>query len=386
MVKILFLFSLFSLLMGTVGRIPAPIPYVSFQLTDIAACLWGIVLLARLRESVAFLKTDTASRRFLIFWSIAAVSLLLSPIPLSWEDRLVASGYLFRLLLYFCIYPAVCISLRTYALSARFVRWGLICTGILLAAIGWIQYALYPDLRNLAYLGWDPHFNRIFGTYLDPNYFGLIMVLSLILVVTIGLLDNWLIGLLLFITLLFTYSRSSFAALFISAGYLAAQSGRRLMFGVVAAAFALSLFFLPRPAGVGVRLERTETIASRLTSWQEGLDIFSAYPILGIGFNTLRQVRASQDSGLPNTQEHSGAGIENSLLFVAATTGLIGLLAFLWFLSGVWGNGSREVRAAGIAVIIHSLFVNSLFFPSVMLWLWLLAGISAPPPPSKNRK
>ena len=38
---------------------------------------------------------------------------------------------------------------------------------------------VYPDLRNLWYLGWDPHYYRVFATLLDPNYVGILLVLTI---------------------------------------------------------------------------------------------------------------------------------------------------------------------------------------------------------------
>jgi O-antigen ligase len=125
---------------------------------------------------------------------------------------------------------------------------------------------------------------------------------------------------------------------------------------------------LPRPDGEGVKLERTASIKGRINNWREGGVMFSRYPLLGVGYNALRYAR-NQPTG-----NHAGAGWDNSLLVVATTTGVIGLVVFLKFLREVWQPSNWLVKTSGVAIIIHSLFVNSLFFPWVMLWGWIVVG------------
>ena len=82
---------------------------------------------------------------------------------------------------------------------------------------------------------------------------------------------------------------------------------------------------------------------------------------------------------------HSAAGTDNSFLFILATSGLIGLTAFLYFLYKVVSLSSSKLKknyfslvlfASIISLAINSLFINSLFFPQIMLWIWILAGLT----------
>ena len=64
-------------------------------------------------------------------------------------------------------------------------------------------------------------------------------------------------------------------------------------------------------------------------------------------------------------------GILAFLLFVAATTGLVGLLAYLWYLGRL-----KSLQATFVAVLVHSVFLNSLFYPAIMVWISLLLSSS----------
>ena len=63
------------------------------------------------------------------------------------------------------------------------IRWDLWLygTGVGFSVLGILQYLLYPNLRNLSYLGWDPHYYRLFSTFLDPNFAGLLSFLRFFL-------------------------------------------------------------------------------------------------------------------------------------------------------------------------------------------------------------
>jgi O-antigen ligase len=104
------------------------------------------------------------------------------------------------------------------------------------------------------------------------------------------------------------------------------------------------------------------------------------HPLFGIGFNTYRfaQLRYGFITKGEEADSHGVAGTDNSFLFVLATTGLIGLLSYaaLWgtIVRQAWGN--HVVVASITAIFIHSLFVNSLFYPHIMEWIWILIAAS----------
>ncbi|MEK7542910.1 MAG: hypothetical protein AAB503_01210, partial [Patescibacteria group bacterium] len=54
----------------------------------------------------------------------------------------------------------------------------LIIVSILVAIFGWLQYLFFPDLRVLKYVGWDDHLYRLTGSFLDPGFSAIILVLG----------------------------------------------------------------------------------------------------------------------------------------------------------------------------------------------------------------
>jgi len=117
------------------------------------------------------------------------------------------------------------------------------------AALGWLQYIFWPNLTALKYLGWDDHLLRMVGTFLDPTYLGLILVLGIILAEKLNIKK---IIYFLLISLAFTYSRSSYliASLFLI-------YKKKFLPLII---FILIILLLPKNIGEGTNLARTVII------------------------------------------------------------------------------------------------------------------------------
>lgn len=230
------------------------------------------------------------------------------------------------------------------------------------AGFGWLQYLLVPDTRFLLALNWDDHYYRLISTLFDPNFTGIILVLGLVLTY-FSYPRSWPLYLLHLTALLLTYSRSSYLALFAS---IMAVAIFKKQFKIILLIFLFTffLFFLPRPGGEGVKLERLFSIEQRFDSYGEGIRLWLKSPVFGLGFNTLRYYRGDSDS-------HAAAGLDSSLLFVLTTTGVVGFLAYLNLLKSLWKK-NLLLRVSLAALLVHSLFVNSLFYAFTMIWLWSL--------------
>ena len=116
-----------------------------------------------------------------------------------------------------------------------------------------------------------------------------------------------------------------------------------------------------------MKLERWFSIEQRFDNYREGIGLWQKSPIFGLGFNALRYYRNDPIS-------HSAGGLDSSLLFVLATTGVVGLLAYLNLLRWLWQK-SLLLCVSLAALLVHSLFVNSLFYAFVMIWLFSLASL-----------
>jgi O-antigen ligase len=342
-----------ALAFGQLGRLPG-LP------ADVNVYVYDLLIVLILAVSLRRQKLNSAGKAAVWFIGVAALSLLLAFNRYPLNEWFISCAYLIRFAAYFGLYlvyssPKVkklSIPLKKY-LSNLAVAWGV---------IGLLQYLVLPDTRFLWFSAWDDHYYRILGSLGDPGYLGLMLLLGLILS------RRWW----LLIPLLLTYSRSTFLSLLAVSGFFTwmQKSAKWLIAGVLL--LAISLPLLPRPGGEGVNLSRVYSIVQRGQSWQEGVNIWRQNPVFGVGFNTLRYYRRNQDTlGSDWQVTHAGAGLDNSFLFILSTTGIVGFLAYLNLLKHLWKR-SIIIKLSLIAAMSHALFQNSLFYPLVMIWMWLL--------------
>jgi len=94
-----------------------------------------------------------------------------------------------------------------------------------------------------------------------------------------------------------------------------------------------------------------------------------------VGFNNICEARVLLFT--EKRESHSCSGSDSSLLLVAATTGLSGLMVFLFMgykLTNMIKNDfyGTSFKALSTALFVHSFFVNSLFYPFVMGFMGLV--------------
>lgn len=366
------------LILGPLAVIPLGIPNINIYILDLFVGVLVVYWLFHWKKALAYIFKERSIQFFFLFSIISLVSMIFSPVPMNSQERFISYLYFIRFVSYFSIFLTA-YSVGQNKKNGDFILGKLGWVGVGVSVAGWFQYFLYPDLRNLFYLGWDPHFKRIFSTYFDPNFLGLILVFSLILIMfeKKKAVWFWVKSVSILITLFFTYSRSSYLAYGIAMAYLAVLSKKYFLMVVSAIIFTGILFLLPRPSGEGVKLERLFSITQRIENWKLALQIVVDHPLLGVGFNTVRYAKRVYlfEEDVDYQTNHSGAGLDNSFLFVAATTGIVGLIVFLAFLAELFIQGTVLVRITLVAAVVHSMFQNSLFFPWIMMWIWLVCGL-----------
>lgn len=385
---IAFLFAYFVFFpFGQLAQFPLGIAEVNLYVVDILVFLilisWGIWRfgLKRRKYQLPPLATPIFLFSVICFLSLGVASPLLSN-----REVVVAGLYLVRWLAYAGLYFVVFdVKGRWFKRSEMFNF--LVIAGVAVALFGFVQYFLWPNLKALEVLEWDPHYYRLVSTFLDPGFTGLILVLTLIILINL-LFENrknrWLVlaTAIVYIALVLTHSRSSYLAFLVGMGIIAwlKKTGRLFIVALIVLLFSLAI--LPQPKGEGGKLTRTYSIVNRFESWQNALTIIKDSPLLGVGFNAYRY--AQRDYGFLKEEKwqesHAGAGADSSLLFVLATTGVLGLASYLWYLAkaGFLAFGQRR-KVVGVvcfsslgAVVTHSFFLNSLFYPWVMGWLAIL--------------
>ncbi|OGC50203.1 hypothetical protein A2716_03265 [candidate division WWE3 bacterium RIFCSPHIGHO2_01_FULL_40_23] len=275
----------------------------------------------------------------------------------------------------------------------------LIVSSLLVSVFGFIQLAIFPDLSKLSLeLGWDPHINRLTSSFFDPNFAGAYIVLGFILLLsrfnelfsyrkTLGILVLIIHVLAIFLT----FSRSTWLMLgvfVLITGLLRSKKVNILIFMVL---FFSVYFFVPR---VQTRLsgvtDPSDSARYRLISWQNALSIAKTNLWFGIGFNNYRYYQDAYGffDFRDSTGGHSGSGSDSSLLLVLATTGIFGLISYLLIYASFLiktGKGIFLTRRLSypfvsfssiLSLFVHSQFVNSLFYPQILLWMWTLFAIS----------
>lgn len=259
-----------------------------------------------------------------------------------------------------------------------FRRWLVIVT-VIVAITGLAQYIFIPNVAFLSALNWDDHYYRLIGTFFDPGFTGAILVLGLVMSLRGVLttkqsnldlrlprsLTSLAMTTIIYLAMALTYSRASYLMYIVSFGVIAFYKKSAKIFLLAALILGLTIFVLPRHPGEGSNLTRENSILARIHNWQQSIQVWQTSPIFGIGFNNYRYVVGV------NPESHSG-GADSSILLVLATTGIMGLLSYLFLLKKMWSLGGLIFKASFLGIIIHSFFNNTLFYPWVMEWLWII--------------
>jgi len=316
------------------------------------------------------------TKPLLIFSGFAFLSLIIAIPKYQFEQIFISSLYLIRWLSYSSLYFIFSTKKIRSQLKISLANL-LIYVSLASAGLGIIQYLFLPDTRFLKFSGWDDHYYRLIAGFADPGFSAIIFLLGLILILNKFKknLKNILYIILLTISLLLTYSRSAYLALLFALFTLSIIKKNYKVIIISSLIVLISLPLLPRPGGDGVKLERVFSIFNRVDNFKQGIDIFRQSPVFGIGFNTLRYQKQKLGFTSEDWQtSHSASGLDSSLLLVLATTGILGFTAYLYLLKNIW-QISNLTKISLSALLIHSLFNNSLFYPWVLIWLWSISSL-----------
>lgn len=318
----------------------------------------------------------------ILFLSICLFSLVINSATLPRMVLLEGFLYFVRFFVY-CLFFLCLSSYYSYRKDLLIIF--LYGVGVLFSIIGIIQVLLYPSLQNLLYLGWDPHYYRLFSTFFDPNFAGIFIVLTILLGFFLSKqFPKWLFFLcqiILLSSLIMTYSRSSYLALGICMviWFIKSKSWNSIIYLILG---IFIFMYLPKTQLDVIRLDRWQSTIVRYENWKYALNLIKDKPIFGYGFNTLSFFRP----GSQGENSRAGAGLDNSFLFIWAATGIIGLISFFWILVRInsisvkkdifanQGNGKTLLLTVIVSICIHSLFNNSWFYPWIVLWVWILVA------------
>lgn len=397
--KILLIASILSIIPSQLLRIPFFLEYGAINLTDIFVVLTNLVFVFYILANKKPLKLSRfVVPVFFIFslWVICAN--IFSLTLFSFKQTFTSSLFLLRLLGYFFISQVILNTIK----KEEVLKWInlILSVGVVFILLGFLQLLIFPDLTPLVQFGWDPHQRRIVSTILDPNFAGFIFtalfaISSSILVFSKEIKNRKNVKNLLYLSIatlslvavVFTFSRSSYLALIVVISVIGLIKSPKMLF--VAGAFLIIAF-----ATIGQVRTRVigaftldETSQARIISWENATTILSKEPIFGVGFNNYRfaQEKYQLFESPSQIDLHSSSGSDSSILLVAATTGVVGLILFLaLILSILVALAKRATKdpiklatfSIFLALTVHSQFVNSFFFPQIAILIWTLFGLS----------
>lgn len=303
--------------------------------------------------------------------------------------------YLLRLVFYTLFLVSLRIAFQNKVVVLRVI---IVLLGLLYVWYGILQYLFLPDTTFLFQFGWDDHYYRLIGTFLDPNFAGMIIVLVLTYLYSLKKLMSFphfvITNLLLISALTVTYSRASYLAFFVLIGLFICSPKtknfssikhrtlhdlfQRSGWGLAALLVMLLTYLLaPKPGGEGVNLSRTASIQARVKTSQLALANHTPRSFwVGKGFYSADLLQLETD---PLHPTHARVP-DNLFIFVFTSTGMVGLLLFMSLLMkyGIWlVRHDWLMFGALLATLIHSQFNNTLLEPFIFLFLGM--GFSSLP-------
>ena len=296
-----------------------------------------------LRPSATASSEAASPRRPLLVAGPTAALVALSGISLLWAKDLRA-GTIELVFFYFpfSVLLSVVALTRPRDWSWRALATGLVAVTSVFAAIGVYQAWSHTEIlakQDVQLANAYSSLFRVTSVFQDPNVYGRHLVLGIVVVLT----ALWLallrpaVGLpvlgLLTVGLYFSYSQTSFVALFCAVLVVSLLAGDRLTRRVVvgvSAALVLAAGIVVLAEGNG---DSTEQVTSDRTPLvQVTWPVYAAHPVVGVGIGSQPLVSRREEDAKKRKSKNVS---HTTPLTVAAELGTIGLLVYLVFLAAL---------------------------------------------------
>jgi hypothetical protein len=268
----------------------------------------------------------------------------------------------------------------------------LIALGSVFAAVGLWQaqtrtlfFASDLEVAN-AYTS----FFRVTSLFKDPSLYGRylvvpIVVLLVAILIRRGRTIDWIVATgfiaFLFAGLYFSYSQSSFVALFVVTFGIALVGSNRRTRVVLAACALVATIVAAGVAGAATDGRSARDVTSGRSRLVEiTFDAFKERPVAGVGIGG--QPRASAEAAGRRSSRRSAS--HTTPLTVLAELGVVGFAAYVWLVGAVaWAlvvvtRGDRAF-GIGLAAVAAALFVHSLLYAGLFEdpLTWGLVGLAS---------
>lgn len=346
---ILFYLTAFLFSLGQLGRVSFFNQQVNFYLYEVVLLVTLFFLFLKYQLNPMKIAWKKHKSIFLFIF-ILFLSLLFNLQNFNLFQNIVGFLYFFRLVLYFLYFFYV-------GYHSPSIKKGIFLIAVLTVISTLIQYFFYPDLRNLIYQGWDPHLYRTFGLFFDTSISAAIFGIFFLTV------NQSVIKIIYLILTALSFSRSTYLGISLTLIYSfinQKQFKKIILFFVF---FTALVFFIPKPSGEGVNLKRLYSIASRTEDYRLGLTLWKNKPLIGYGYNRIRYIKN-------NSSIHSGAAFSSSFLTILVSSGILGLLGFIYVL---WSLRKTNKVAPVLLIFLSivSLFDNILLHPFILFLLFI---------------
>jgi O-antigen ligase len=333
------------------------------------------------------------SNKYLLIFIVSLVISNLANIPrYSLAENLTGSLYLLRFVMYTLILG---IDLKVVTGNWPVTKNKIIkIIGLTIALIGIFQFIFLPDLRFLQYQNWDDHLGRLTFPFLDPSFSGAILLVFMIHLIYSERSRSFTTKIIIiFIELLaifLTFSRATWlvtgVVLFLILIHQSNSLFKKIIWGIGGVGVIGIIFiFLLSPqkpfSSYGNKITRSETVKSRINSVGKAISIWQQNPIFGVGFNNYKTYQLKNNFEIKNKEDNRGeSSVENSFVFVLATSGIFGFATFLFwvinlspFKGGTFKGSEKYIL---FSIILGSLFNNLFFYPFILLIILICLGKS----------
>jgi O-antigen ligase len=333
----------------------------------------------------------------------AAAFLAFTSLSLLWSSD-TESG---RTLLEFFLLPFACLvavagRAAFPARMPRILAYVAVTLASVFAVVGIVEAATHRLIfysHNLQVANTYSSFFRVTSLFRDPNLYGRHVVLGIVVLVVCLLLRKVDVAVaavliaVMWVGLYFSYSQSSYAALFVSvfAVMIATAEGRVrwvALAGAVVVALVAAGIAAPKVADTSVR----KATSDRSRRIELTAKVFEHHPVVGVGIGG-QPIESQRLADRPASRQ---AFVSHTTpLTVAAELGIVGVLLYLALLAGsaatLWAVWRRhQALGLSLAAVFLALFVHALaysgFFEDPMTWLVLAvasAFLAASPSPER---
>ena len=229
-----------------------------------------------------------------------------------------------------------------------------------------LNYIVKKEINNPFILDYVMN-KRVFFPFITPNTLAGYLAMAIPLVLITNDKKNWLVGLPILFALFLTKSMGAILSLSLGLGlYFYLKSGftkRKFILLGLMAIFIIFIFATRQMQGKE-HLLPTFSLFRRLDYWQQTWEVIKLHPFAGIG--------------LGNFNLNISRYAHNSYLQLAAETGILGIISFLWLVSRILKTKNIHpcLITASAIFLMHNFVDFTFFLPEVSLIWWIILGLS----------